>query len=403
MTISGQCNLSRPTATVSGASRDPEENQIFRLGYRRWLDGLRGLALLMILAFHLHLLPGGSLGVDIFFVLSGFLITALLLQEWQQRGAISLPAFYLRRGLRLLPAFLALLLVLTFFSFWAQSADEARARRSELIVAACYVANWPTLHQTPMPFLGHTWSLSVEEQFYLLWPLLLCFMLWRQYSRRQVLLMVCAGILASLSLRIVLYDQIRGAGAAKSSIVMRLYMGSDTRADALLVGCLVALLASWNLLPRSPRFLSWFGLASLISVVSLCYLSVYRCLDHSQYYHGLFTAVAFMVGTIIVRLLSGPSKLGSLLLESSPLVSIGRLSYGIYLYHMPIISWLGDEGLGWGHPGKTLLVIGLTAAAAVFSYYCIERPCLRLKDRLGRRITVEPSTTAATSTGRAAA
>src|SRR6516225_5035441 len=173
----------------------------FHLGYRRWLDGLRGLAILMVLAFHLGYLPGGSLGVDVFFVLSGFLITTLLVEEWNRRGSISLKTFYLRRALRLLPAFLTLLLLCTLAGLFLSSAQERPARRQEVIVAGCYIANLPNLHHTPMPILGHTWSLSVEEQFYLLWPLLLVLMLGLKLPRRRILLLVCGGILLSASLR----------------------------------------------------------------------------------------------------------------------------------------------------------------------------------------------------------
>jgi peptidoglycan/LPS O-acetylase OafA/YrhL len=254
-----------------------------------------------------------------------------------------------------------------------------------VIVAACYVANWPKLHGTPMPNLGHTWSLSVEEQFYLLWPTLLYAMFRLKLARRRIHLLVCAGILASAALRRVLYALHRTRGPEKAAQVIRLYMGLDTRADSLLVGCLVGLLASWGLVPRSPRFRFRAGVASLVSVAGLSYLALYRCLDHSQYYHGLFTAVALMIGAIIVRLLSGPSRLSSLLLESSPLVYVGRISYGLYLFHIPIIQWLRPAGLGWRFPGMTLLVVGLTLATALLSYGCIERPCLRLKDRLRRR------------------
>ncbi|HWB13242.1 MAG TPA: acyltransferase [Pirellulales bacterium] len=359
----------------------------FRLGYRRWLDGLRGLAILSVLAFHLGLLPGGSLGVDVFFVLSGFLITALLVEEWQWCGTISLRAFYLRRGLRLLPAFLALLLVLFLSSFWMPSAAEAGARRSEVLVAGCYVANWPAIHQTAMPTLGHTWSLSVEEQFYLLWPMLLYGMLRLTWSRRRILLLVCTGIFASAACRMVLYFLDR-TSPEKAATVLRLYMGLDTRADTLLVGCLVGLLASWDLLPRSERFVSWVRVASLASVASLIYITRHRCLDHAQFYYGLFTAVALMVGCVVVHMLLRPSRLGSLLLECPPLVYIGRLSYGIYLFHIPVISWLGPTELGWGHPTKTLTVVGLTSVAAILSYLCIERPCLRLKDLWGRRAPI---------------
>lgn len=370
-----------PEDDIHDSSPEQQEAVDFRLGYRRWLDGIRGLAILMVLAFHLGLLPGGSLGVDVFFVLSGFLITALLVEEWQRRGSISLKAFYLRRGMRLLPAFGVLLLILALSSLWIESRDEARTRRQEVIVAGCYVANWPTIHQIPMPTLGHTWSLSVEEQFYLLWPILLTIMLRLKFSRRQICLFVGAGILASATHRIVLYALHRTPETEKAAYVIRLYMGSDTRADALLVGCLVGLLAAWNLLSRSRRFVYWTGVGSLVSVASLSYLSVYRCLDHSQYYHGLFTLVALMVAVIIVRLLSKSSRLSSLLLESSPLVWTGRLSYGLYLFHIPVMYGVRQAGVRQ-QPAAFLLSVALTIAAALVSYFCIERPCLRLKDRL---------------------
>ena len=350
----------------------------FHLGYRRWLDGLRGLAILMVLAFHLGYLPGGSLGVDVFFVLSGFLITTLLVEEWNRRGSISLKTFYLRRALRLLPAFLTLLLLCTLAGLFLSSAQERAARRQEVIVAGCYIANWPNLHHTPMPILGHTWSLSVEEQFYLLWPLLLVLMLGLKLPRRRILLLVCGGILLSASLRMGLYRADR-AGSGHAPDIMRLYMGLDTRADSLLMGCLVGLLAAWGLLPRSRRFVFWTGVGSLICVGGLAFLAWKRCLDHSQYYHGLFTAAALMVGIIIVRQLAAPSRLGSVLLDFAPLVWIGRISYGLYLYHMPVVALLRPTG-----PAMALAAAGLTVASALLSFLVIERPCLRLKDRLSK-------------------
>jgi peptidoglycan/LPS O-acetylase OafA/YrhL len=362
----------------------------FHLGYRRWLDGLRGLAILSVLSFHLGLLPGGSLGVDIFFVLSGFLITVLLVEEWQQRGSISLKAFYLRRALRLLPAFLTLLLILGLSSLLLEPA-AATVRRREMIVAGCYVANWPTLHRTEMVTLGHTWSLSVEEQFYLLWPMLLYVLLRLQLRRRRILLLVCAGILASATLRLVLYRVNRIPGEENWTNILRLYMGLDTRADALLVGCLLGLLAAWRLLPTSQRFIRWSGGAALVSLGALGYLAWVRCLDHSQYYHGLFTVVALMVAVIIAPLLSGPSRAGRWILESAPLVGLGRISYGTYLYHIPIICWIRSAQFEWGFVANTLLAVTLTLAAALLSYYCVERPCLRLKDRWHPQANSSPS------------
>src|SRR5262249_29314314 len=370
----------KPMASSSVEEMGTSETAIgFHLGYRHWLDGLRGLAILMVLAFHLGFLPGGSLGVDVFFVLSGFLITTLLAEEWQRRGSISLKAFYLRRALRLWPAFITLLAFCVLSSFLVTSAEEAAMRRREVIVSGCYIVNWHNLHKTPMFLLGHTWSLSVEEQFYLLWPVLLYLMLRWNLPRRRILLLVCAGILGSALLRLGLC--LAGRDLGNGPDIIRLYMGLDTRADSLLTGCLAGLLATWGLLPGSRRFVFWAGLGSLLSVAGLGFLAWRRCLEHSQYYHGLFTVAAMMVGVIIIRQLSAPSRWGALLLESAPLVGLGRISYGLYLYHIPILALLYQEGLP--PVPRAMTCAGLTLATALVSYFCIERPCLRLKDRFG--------------------
>ena len=381
----GPCEGAKGPGTVQAVAVDGG----FHLGYRRWLDGLRGAAILMVLAFHFHLLPGGSLGVDVFFVLSGFLITSLLAEEWQRRASISLKSFYLRRSCASGPLLGRCSPFRALSALWLPR-PQATASLREVVVAGCYVANWATLRKTiGMPRLGFTWSLSVEEQFYLLWPPLLAGMLWMGLSRRRILQVVCGGIFASAVLRIVLYSLHRTAerGPEKMAAIMRMYIGLDTRADALLVGCLTALIVVWGLLPRSQCFVRWIGAVSHFSAAALAYLAVNRCLDHSQYYNGLFTGVALMVAAIIVRLLSAPSRVGAAVLESSPLVGVGRISYGLYLYHIPIVYWLDlDRRLGWQHPWYTLLAAGLTLLAALVSFVCIERPCLRLKDRLHMKL-----------------
>lgn len=371
---------------------------VFHLGHRRWLDGLRGVAILLVLGCHLGPLPGGFLGVDVFFVLSGFLITSLLLEEWQSSGSIRLKQFYLRRALRLLPAFLLLLLLCGVSIPWLSSARERWARGREIAVAACYLSNWPMLHRTSIPILGHTWSLSVEEQFYLLWPTLLYGMLRLRLSRRFILLLVCCGIGASALLRLGLYHWHQSHGTERLTMIFRLYRGLDTRADALLSGCLLGLLAAWGLLPRSRRFIRWTGAASLICLAYLSYLA--RCRDYydSQFYHGLFTVVALMTAIILVRLLSAPARFATYILESAPLVGTGRISYSLYLFHSPIIHFLlpGCVYLGLTvnrylvYAAFVFLTVVLSFLAASLSYHLIERPCLRLKDRLRPRIAVSP-------------
>ncbi len=367
------------------ACHDQREEAGFHLGYRRWLDGLRGCAILMVLAYHVGILPGGSLGVDIFFVLSGFLITTLLVEERQRRGAIHLGRFYLRRALRLLPAFLIVLLLYGAGNWLLRPPEAAAACAREIVVAGCYVANWPDLHGVAMNGLGHTWSLSIEEQFYLLWPALLALLLARRVPPRRIAGLVVVGIVACVTERIILYHAFRGTGVDKAAISVRLYMGLDTRADSLLVGCLVGLSAAGGWVPRWRRFARPIGAAALACLAALAYLACFSSQAQTLYFHGLLTLVALMVATILVRLLVAPSRLGRLVLESAPLAGIGRISYGLYLYHVPVIYalyWIRPTNLGWQHPGMVVAAVGLSFAAALLSYVCVERPCLRLKDRL---------------------
>jgi len=353
------------------------------LGYRRWLDGLRGVAILAVLAYHFDLLQGGFLGVDIFFVLSGFLITTLLADEWRRFGSISLPRFYGRRALRLLPAFWALLIVCAVWARFTPPA-EAAARYKEIVLAGCYVINWTALHCSPTPVLGHTWSLSIEEQFYLLWPLMLFGLLRAGLRRRAILVVIGIGIVASAALRAYLYSLHRYGDPLWQENVYRLYLGLDTRADALLAGCFVGLLTAWDLLPKSRQSVSRCGLAAVISAVVLGYLMVRS--RHAQHtlYCGGFTLVAVLVAVILVRLIVVPSRFARAVLESGPLVGVGRISYALYLFHMPIIAWLVPGYRGWKNPGSSLLALGVIFAAATASYFLIERPCLRLKGRLRR-------------------
>jgi peptidoglycan/LPS O-acetylase OafA/YrhL len=210
------------------------------------LDGLRGLAILAVMLNNARYLPGGFLGVDIFFVLSGFLITALLLQEWQRTGTIRLGAFYARRALRLLPALFALLaLVLVAPGLFYLAARPWK----DAAIAALYATNWVNAFSLRnMAILDHTWSWTVEEQFYVLWPPLVPVLLALRVRRRWILSMVLLGISVSTRLRLLLWD-----GPAS---IKRLYYGLGTRLDALLVGCLVALLVSSDLIPRPWRWCS---------------------------------------------------------------------------------------------------------------------------------------------------
>ena len=369
---------------------EPNDVEPFRLGHRRWLDGLRGVAILMVLAFHFGFLPGGSVGVDVFFVLSGFLITTILAEEWRDRGSISLRRFYLRRALRLLPAFAVLLSMFAAeIPFRPGPAERASALQG-LVVAACYMTNWPTLlAPVDLGCLGPTWSLSVEEQFYLLWPIGLLVMLRTGMSRRRIALVVIAGITISAVDRIFLYRMMKSHEPGHELFFFRAYMGLDTRADALLVGCLTGLCAVWGWLPR--RFDLRMQAAAGVSALGIAWLSWRRCLDHSQYYHGLFTVAALMVATVIVRLLTAKSRTPlARALELPPLVAVGRLSYGLYLYHIPALHWVSADGPNGKDPARCALAAVLTLAITLVSYWVVERPFLRLKSRFENRRPTEP-------------
>src|SRR5450432_4160027 len=169
------------------------------------LDGLRGIALLGVLFFHANgALPGGYLGVDLFFVLSGFLITSLLLAEHRETGRIALSAFWVRRARRLFPALLSLMPAVALYGRYFAKADELKVLRSQALATLAYVANWHAIFEhrsywqlfaAPSP-LEHTWSLSIEEQFYLVWPLLVVLLLRRGTSRSLLVVSLVLGALS---------------------------------------------------------------------------------------------------------------------------------------------------------------------------------------------------------------
>ena len=204
------------------------------------MDGLRGVALLGVLLFHANgVIKGGFLGVDLFFVLSGFLITRLLLAEERTTGSIDLRAFWLRRAKRLFPALLVLMPAIALFAHFVARAEEGRAIRADALATLAYFANWRAilsdksyweLFQSPSP-LEHTWSLSIEEQFYVVWPVVVLLVL-RRYGARALLGVVLGLAALSILATLVLFDSERTA---------RVYYGTDTRAAAILGGAALAI------------------------------------------------------------------------------------------------------------------------------------------------------------------
>jgi peptidoglycan/LPS O-acetylase OafA/YrhL len=318
--------------------------------YRPGLDGLRALAVVAVFVYHARIdwLPGGFLGVDLFFVLSGYLITSLLLVEWEARNRIDLRRFWLRRARRLLPALVVVVLGSLILSAIFARQDLAHTR-SDVLGSLFYYANWHEIianrsyfNATGNPsLLQHTWSLAVEEQFYIVWPLLLvpCLVL---VGRRRMPMIVIAGVAASAALMWILYNP--------NGDPSRVYYGTDTRAFLLLMGILL-------------------GVAALVGTVLL-----FRQMQdfNPTLYRGGDLAAAFCFVVLIGAVAHQRTGIGEAF-GVAPLRWVGERSYGIYLWHWPIIVLVAGVN---AHPslGTVAAEAALVLAAATLSYRFVEQP-----------------------------
>jgi peptidoglycan/LPS O-acetylase OafA/YrhL len=326
----------RPLPVDAGTEPTPEAGL---LGYVPALNGLRGLAIVGVTLFHLGGIRGGFYGVDLFFVLSGFLITTLLLEELDATGRVLLQSFYVRRARRLLPALGMFLVVMTFI--WSASYRPAQLA-AMVASAAFYCLNIVGAFAHPLFLrgpIGHLWSLAQEEQFYLLWPLALVVAARRMRESRL------AVVLAALFIALVAY---RAALAAAGATWMRLYFAPDTHADGLVLGCLFALLRR-----RGVRLRGAFGWIALGGFIVAALLGA-ETVAWSVY--GL-PPVELVCAVLLLAALE-PGPLGRLL-SQRPLVWAGVLSYSIYLWQVETHAWAA-----W-------LV---TVVMAPASYFLIERP-----------------------------
>ncbi|MGF7238356.1 MAG: acyltransferase family protein, partial [Frankia sp.] len=378
---------------------------------RHWpaLDGLRALAVLAVMAYHAGVswLPGGLLGVDLFFVLSGFLITGLLLSEWTTSGRIDLLRFWGRRARRLLPALLLVLLAVCAYARFVADPDDAGSLRVDALSTLGYVANWrfALSHQsyfaqlTPPSPLLHTWSLAVEEQFYVIWPLVVLALLTRasrrparkRRARRPAAVRVRAGAGVGALASAATAFGLSVAGTDTS----RIYYGTDTRAQALLVGAALAA-AMARARPshgRAPR--AWVhaagqaaGLAGA-AVVAAVWFTVDG--QGRELYRGGFLVFAVAVAGLVASVVALPSSPLARLLSVRPLRYAGRISYGLYLWHWPIFLTLTASRT---HQSGALLCLtrfAVTFAVAALSFHLVEHPIRTGRFRLPRPSLVTPA------------
>ena len=351
------------------------------------IDSLRALAVLAVIIYHVDVnyLPGGFLGVDLFFVLSGYLISSLIIKEYRKTGSLNLYNFYIRRARRLLPAVYFMitvgLVVMVLF-------NEVLLRKSHLdaIFGYIYSSNWWYIFHkldyfdsfgAQSPF-KHLWSLAIEEQFYMIFPLLFLLVNRKKKSKdgtyklnKNFLYVVLGLILVSLLAHILLFD---------INNISRIYFGTDTRAFSLLVGVVGAILYPMERLHAkvTPQQNMLYSVVSLVSIAILITVMIYTSEYNTLLYRGGFLLVAIL-GLIVIISSGKQHTLMSRLLSFKPVVFIGKISYSLYLWHFPVlvlttpVSEIGNPNIFF-----VILRIVLTFAVAIVSYVFVETPIRKL-------------------------
>ncbi|TMK66692.1 MAG: acyltransferase [Actinobacteria bacterium] len=355
--------------TTSALPRSRAHARGTRLAYVPGLDGLRALAVLAVVAYHAPAswARGGYLGVDVFFVISGYLITSLLLAEHDRSDHISMRQFWGRRARRLLPPLFLVLAVLAAWAAWWADPVAQHHFRGDALSALGYHANWHFVVNgasyfdrfSPSP-IRHLWSLAVEEQFYLVWPLVVAavlILLRKRVGRRAIGIGAFVGAAASAAAMALLFH---GGDAS------RVYYGTDTHAFGLLLGAAVATTPLWF---QQHRIWRWLGPPALGGLLLL--LAKLEDTSDFAYRGGMALAVLLTVPVILAACQNGPLARA---FSWRPVVAIGLVSYGIYLWHWPIWIIVTPQLVHVEGAGLTLIRIAILATTVVGSYFLVELP-----------------------------
>lgn len=377
---------SSPVSTKSAAHMEPSGGS--SLAYIPALDGARGVAIALVLAYHFGIpgIPGGFLGVDLFFVLSGFLITTLLLDEHRSTGRIDFIQFWYRRARRLLPALFLLVAAVATWTALVATPIEKGLLRWDLLASIGYVANWRFILAGQSYFadsvtaspLRHLWSLAIEEQFYVIWPLLSFGALaWLRapggWRWRGAAVLLTVGAIGSSVLMAVTYRE------ADPSLA---YYSTLARAHELLVGALAAVV-----LASAPRVRAAVGTrAGPLAAVSLALVLIAAVITGDRdagYYQGGSLLFALASAALIAALVVGRRDAGVVhwILGLRPIVALGAISYGVYLWHWPMTVWLRPDTTGLDGVPLFLLRLGITLLVSGASFVLLEQPIRR--GRLG--------------------
>lgn len=340
------------------------------------LDGIRAIAILLVFAVHTSppLLPGGRLGVDLFFVLSGFLITTILLDEHRRRGSIHIGYFYMRRALRLFPAMLSVAIFVTLYVWLTSTPEQLALTLHNLQGIVFYYFNWQMVAAFPnylnhQWMFSHLWSLSVEEQFYIVWPFVILCLLRLRFSTTLFFLVLIAGITIPAVARAILWSQ-------KHSLVW--YFRTELRFDELMWGALTAMIVHLGITP-SEHHRAKFSYATVAALLGLLFVSSFEGLNNGLMYLGGFSLVGFLSAVLIYGSVCCLPPGLKPILEYPALRWIGKISYGLYLWHWTIIRLVADLKLS--PLASMLLEFSATFAVATLSFHFMERPILGLKNR----------------------
>ena len=376
------------------------------LAHHAGLDGLRGVAVVAVILYHggVRWAQGGFLGVEVFFVLSGYLITTLLLGEWCASGRIALGAFWARRARRLLPALLAMTTVIGVYYAVAGPTRSVTGLWRDGLATLLYYGNWHEIADSTNYFVGggpvspflHTWSLAIEEQFYAAWPLVVVGVLWlagHRVARRRGSARPAASRAARLRVLLGVALGAAVASAVETALLFhggrgldRVYYGTDTRAGGLLIGAALAIGLAWRRDvtgdadrrgDRGPTGRWARGAVSIASAGALAGLLVemYVASGASAWLYPCgFVALDLAVVAVIAAIVLMPGSAAGRLMSAPPLRATGRVSYGLYLWHFPLFLWLDVAATGVSGVRLLLLRVGVTVAVSVLSHFLVEQP-----------------------------
>jgi peptidoglycan/LPS O-acetylase OafA/YrhL len=373
--------MSENSVPVQAAS---SPSPVRRLGQVDGFNGMRGIAVLIVVVSHMEVIlpiptllviPGGTVSLDSFFVLSGFLITTLLLREQARYGRIGKLAFYRRRALRLLPALLVVVLATSLFASitntWAKTEVDSILSVS-FYYSNYYVAASPNaLCANLAPGFQHMWSLSFEEQFYLVWPWITIALLTIRVRLRTVVIVLLALIAIVAIHRGLSYD---GTGSWCS-----LFHRTDTRADSILWGALLAHIWIRGKEPkRGVRVAAWLAAGFLLICLP------FADLTGPFLYRGGLVAIDAACAVLLLAILDGRWA-GRRLFELKPFVALGVVSYGFYLWHLPVFYGVRYFDPHWNDVVRVVVALSVTLLLTIASWFLLEQPLMNWKVKLERK------------------